>query len=243
VPRLLLLLAAIAVAYILINRARSVPPHKRRAEYLKLGVGFTVFLVVVLTLAGKMHWIGAAAAGLLVLVRQLAPTLLRMFPMFAAMKTRGAIPGQGPRAGQTSTVETVILRMQLDHDSGALEGEVLRGQFQEWRLSEMDRDQLEQLYVYCREEDQDSLQLLSSYLLQRFPGETDFGERDSSPGPDSGGAMNRAEALAVLGVDENASAEDIVTAHRKLIQKLHPDRGGNDYLAAKINQAKDFLLG
>jgi len=55
--------------------------------------------------------------------------------------------------------------------------------------------------------------------------------------------MNRQEALAILGLAEDASREDIVAAHRSLIQKLHPDRGGNDYLAAKINQAKDFLLG
>lgn len=55
--------------------------------------------------------------------------------------------------------------------------------------------------------------------------------------------MGHAEALAVLGLNEEATREDIITAHRKLIQKLHPDRGGNDYLAAQINQAKDLLLG
>ena len=241
-PRILLILAVIAVAYILLNRARNVPPHKRRAEYVKLGVGFTAFLVVVLTLAGKMHWVGAAAAGLLVLLRQLAPSLIRLFPMLAAMKTRQGTAGAGPTAGQTSTVETEILRMHLDHDSGTLQGEVLKGRYREWRLDEMDRPQLDQLFAYCNAEDQDSLQLLQSYLQQRFPGETDFGSQ-GSPGPDSGGAMNRAEALAVLGLGEEAGEADVVEAHRKLIQKLHPDRGGNDYLAAKINQAKDFLLG
>lgn len=54
--------------------------------------------------------------------------------------------------------------------------------------------------------------------------------------------MTVEEACKVLGVEADASKEEIIEAHRKLIQKIHPDRGGNDYLAAKINQAKDFLL-
>jgi curved DNA-binding protein CbpA len=55
--------------------------------------------------------------------------------------------------------------------------------------------------------------------------------------------MDRKEALAVLGLEDDAGEPEIVDAHRKLIQKLHPDRGGNDYLAAQINRAKDILLG
>lgn len=54
--------------------------------------------------------------------------------------------------------------------------------------------------------------------------------------------MSKEEAHRVLGVDDSATDDEIIEAHRKLIQKMHPDRGGNDYLAAKINQAKDYLL-
>ncbi len=54
--------------------------------------------------------------------------------------------------------------------------------------------------------------------------------------------MTKAEALDVLGLKPDASKQDIVNAHRKLISKLHPDRGGSDYLAAQINLAKKTLL-
>ena len=56
-------------------------------------------------------------------------------------------------------------------------------------------------------------------------------------------AMAQAEALAILGLERGASASEVREAHRRLLQKVHPDRGGSNYLAIKINQAKDALLG
>lgn len=56
------------------------------------------------------------------------------------------------------------------------------------------------------------------------------------------GRLTREEAALILGVSPQATPEDVRQAHRRLIQKNHPDRGGTDYLAAKINQARDILL-
>lgn len=60
--------------------------------------------------------------------------------------------------------------------------------------------------------------------------------------PAPGGTMSREEAGRVLGVDPNADAETIRTAHRRLSARVHPDQGGSSELAASVNRARDILL-
>ena len=236
-PRIILLLAVALTLIILIRRAQRQPPHKRRGAYLQIILGSAVVGVIILTLMGKMHWVGAALTGALVLARQTLPLLIRILPML------GGLRGQNSNAaGKQSEVSSRILRMTLDHDSGDLSGVVLEGTYRDWLLEELEREQLDDLMAFCQREDADSAQLLASYLEQRFPDDAGHTERSSQGGTANAAGVTRAEALAVLGLGEGASEEDIVAAHRTLIQKLHPDRGGNDYLAAKINEAKDFLI-
>ncbi|HET8800870.1 MAG TPA: DnaJ domain-containing protein [Marinobacter sp.] len=67
-------------------------------------------------------------------------------------------------------------------------------------------------------------------------------ERQPPSGRQASDSMSVKEACDILGVADDCPDEDIIMAHRRLIQKLHPDRGGNDYLAARINEAKQVLL-
>ncbi|MAH06039.1 MAG: hypothetical protein CL561_10830 [Alphaproteobacteria bacterium] len=55
-------------------------------------------------------------------------------------------------------------------------------------------------------------------------------------------ALSKAEAYKILGLEDGASAEDVKSAHARLIKKNHPDQEGNAWLAAKINAARDVLL-
>lgn len=234
--RLIILLTIGIVCYIVYRRIQAIPPAQRRGAYLKLGLALLVIVVLVGTVTGRMHWLGAAITAVLVGASRLLPTLIRVFPMLKWLHGRTTAANSGP--GQQSTVETTLLRMQLDHDSGDMSGEVLSGEYQGSNLDELDQSQLDSLLAWCQQQDEDSARLLQTYLARRF-GDS---QQDQGSGASTGsGSMSHAEALAILGLEDGASDKDINAAHRRLMQKLHPDRGGSDYLAAKLNQAKDYL--
>lgn len=157
---------------------------------------------------------------------------------------QGAGYGGGNRA-QTSEIRTRFLQMSLSHETGDMWGEVLEGPFTGKSLSDLSFDQLCDLLMSCQQTDPQSAQVLMSYLDREHPGwrdTTDHQEHTNSNSSNSDG-MTRQEALKILGLEDGANDQSIRDAHHRLIALLHPDKGGSTYLAAKINQAKDFLLG
>ena len=101
--------------------------------------------------------------------------------------------------------------------------------------------ELAMLWRDCRFTDPKSAQLIEAWLDRTHPTwREDMARAEGEPGP--GGIMTREEALEILGLKAGASQEDIRRAHRELMKRFHPDAGGSDYLASKINEAKDVLL-
>jgi hypothetical protein len=153
--------------------------------------------------------------------------------------------GHGRTPGTGSRVRSRYVRMQLDHDTGSLSGQVVSGTYAGRALDELDRDEL----LGLRQEvagDGESLALVDAYLDRRMPGWREDVEDDATAGarraPDTGPMTNQ-QAYEILGLAPGASQAEIRAAHRRLMKKVHPDQGGSTFLAAKINEAKDRLLG
>ena len=168
-----------------------------------------------------------------------------------ASTAAGAAAGDGGDGTQrASEVNTDWLSMTLDHATGALDGTVRQGPYAGRALGSMTMDEVLDLFGQLQAADQEGARLLEAYL-DRAHGADWRGRAGAHAGPESGGgdaagfdsAMSRDEAYRILGLEPGADAAAVREAHRRLMLKLHPDQGGSTYLASKINQAKDLLLG
>ena len=146
--------------------------------------------------------------------------------------------------GRRSSVRTAALEMELDHDSGIMEGLVLVGNHEGKTLGELDLVDLLELHDELAS-DADSIRLLEAYLDSRFSVWRENAHANAGDGlgePPGSGAMTKQEAYQILGLEPGAAAADIHKAHRRLMQRVHPDLGGSSFLAARINEAKEVLL-
>ena len=211
----------------------------------------SIALVVGLALlaaTGRLHWLVALGAAVFPFLRRFLAIMpmWQLFRRFAPMAGQSFSHGQGAGGGgapEHSEVQTGDLKMTLHHASGEMDGEVLIGAFQGRRLSGMNLDELKVLRASLN--DTQSVPLLDTYMERRFGNQQDRSEqrRDQDAGSAGSDAqMTESRALEILGLEPGASEQDIVDAHRRLMQRLHPDRGGSTFLAATLNEAKHVLL-
>lgn len=238
--RLLLLLGLAAGLFLFFSWLFRQPP---RIYWQWIAVLLAVGLLV-LVLTGRAHWLAGVFAALLPFMRAMLallnhiPLLKRLLAAMGAAK-----PGAEPSSGQTSTVQGKYIRMTLNLDSGDINGEVLAGQFKGSTLDRLKLDALLQLLGECQD-DEESVALLQAYLDRVYTDtwQQQAGAQGQQRTASEPGEMSREEALQILGLSSDAGEAEIIEAHRRLMQKLHPDRGGSAYLAAKINLAKATLL-
>jgi DnaJ-like protein len=202
----------------------------RLARILKwAGIVVAVLAVLALLISGRL-------AMLLAPIALLLPGLRRLRSMVSGFR--------GPSTARSSTVETRFIRMNLDHDTGTMDGTVLEGRFGGMRLQELRPAELLELLRECRAEDEEAARLIEAYLDRVHPNWRDemAGDQTRGAAPPRGPDVTVDEAYAILGLAPGADGEAIKEAHHRLMKQLHPDHGGTDYLAAKINRARDVLL-
>ena len=189
--------------------------------------------LIALVLTGRAHWIVGVVGGILPFLGK-AAVLLRWLPFLSwARRTYGSA---------SIHLQTAWLDVTIERATGAIDGSVRQGDFAGQRLSQLDLSQLEALLQACQGDPQ-SAALLRTYLSRTHAGWSGGGPGRSTASDDfEDSAMSAETAAQILGVSPKAPESEIRSAHRALAQKLHPDRGGNDYLTRKINQARDLLL-
>jgi hypothetical protein len=206
-----------------------------------------------------LRYLGVAAFGafavLFAVANRWAPAML-LGSMAWGLATRGHAWPSGwphfsgdrssrsrPMGGESTSVRTPWVEMELDHDTGAMRGTVLKGAHAGKTLDRLGRDALLDLYREAGTADSETGRLLEAYMDRTLGADWRADAERQRSAARSGSAMSSEEALKILGLKDGAGEDEIRAAHRRLMMQNHPDRGGSDYLAAKINEAKDVLLG
>ena len=244
------LIAVVIIGYISVEYIQTLKQEQRKKVGAKAGMLAFISGLILLTVTGKLYILAALGTGLIVLAKRLFP-FLRYFPFFKGLYQKAkAKKSAGAGTSKYSTVETSLLKMTLDHESGEIDGELLDTVSEGKYLSEFELPDLISLYILAGKQYPDSIEILATYLDRKYGADwrevANAGKGYQESGQQSGASDNSEmtviEAYEVLGLDNNATEAEVIAAHRKLMLKLHPDKGGSNYLATKINQAKDLLV-
>ena len=228
-PRLLLLVAIAFSVWYWWSTVKRLAPEQRRPFFWRTAFWGVLGASIILVATGRMHWLGAGLAALIPICKLVLGFGLRALPILRILSRFKTSPSQ---------FGTGSLKVEINFASKKMDGEVLKGEFTGKRLSELNPEQLKALSEEFRAADRESFVLLQAYLLRNGTGEQTNDNYQAGNFSD----ISNDEAHKILGVEANASKEEIIKAHKRLMQRLHPDRGGSDYLAAKINAAKDQLI-
>lgn len=242
--KLLLLLTAVAVIWYSYRWWKNEDPDKRNKSLWTYGLWGLAAVLILLTVSGRAHWITGAIGALLPMVKAMLPQLQRLLPF--AMQWRKNQAQQGQLTGEW-------VKLKVDPLTGVMDGLVLKGSFEGQALSALSESQLKTLLGDCLDNEMKSTQLLATFLQHSYgeQWQTTFAEvlqqhsaqsqQQASSGA-ANGPLSVKDAYEVLGVNEDSTKEEVLKAYKSMMQKVHPDRGGSDYLTRLVSEAKDLLL-
>ncbi len=154
-----------------------------------------------------------------------------------------------PRAAPPAAAEVKkkptfpMLEITVDPTTGASGLDVRRGRFHGRKVAAMLYADVLLLLDECRRTEPASARLLEGHIERLRARERQARSGRDRPASDPrNDGMSRDEAQQILGIEPASGPKEIKDAHRRLMLKIHPDQGGSNYLAAKINQARDLLL-
>lgn len=222
--KLLLALGLLFALFSMMNAYKKMPAKKRKAFIIKCALFGLAGILVIGVITGRMHWFGVIIAGMLPLLRFGAGTLTRVLP-FWLNRTGGVAPFK---------TEHLDVKVAIQH--GAISGTIIKGPHIGESIESLKDDELAELEAYYKDRD------VKSYYLIKFARRAPSGKAQNQQQAPTFGDPSREEALQILGLSGSPTKEEIINAHRRLINRLHPDRGGSDFLAARVNQARDTLL-
>lgn len=234
--RFLVLLCVVFIVWWLRRWWLTKGKHQSSSELISLALwgiaGITLFLFVI----GKGNVVIALGAALLAVMKGLFPWLQRAFPLLVWWRKAKA---------QQRHLQSHVIDLKINPLTGELSGKVLSGEFKGESLSDLEQLQLQTLLDDLLLEDPKGVQLLAAYLEFRFGAQwqgmfqlNHYTANASS----SSHSMTEQEACEILGVTTQASAKEVNKAYKSLMQKVHPDRGGSEYLARLAGEAKETLL-
>jgi hypothetical protein len=186
----------------------------------------------------------AVFAVAMIATRNIGLALLGSMLTYSFMQKTGWIPGGGAKrtvTGSVSTVRTAYLEMSLNHATGVMSGRLLKGRFAGRALSDFTAAERLDCFAELRANDPQGAQLFEAYFDRMSPGWNSSAGQSGQRGAPARG-MGLEEAYLVLGLNPGATRDEVQAAHRNLMKRYHPDQGGSNYLAAKVNEAKDVLL-
>jgi len=219
------------LAYLAYRYYLSLPKTKRKPFIIKYAVYAAIAVLILAVVSGRIHWLGAVLAAGLGLLKVGTSSFLRFLPFLRFFQKNNVF---GDPKFKTQHLEITFF-MQ----NGSMEGKIIAGEFEGMSILSLDESQLDTLEQSYKGTDSRSYYLLR-VIRQRLNANSSNSKTDYSSAHIGDPSVEEAEQI--LGLSTNYTKKDVDLSYKRLMQKLHPDRGGNDYLASRVNIARDVLL-